>query len=231
MITEALVRVRERISQACRRSSRDPAEITLVAVSKGRSIEEIRQAADAGVAVIGENRVQEALRHRQQLSAQGRAVSVSWHMVGHLQTNKCREAVGFFDLIHSVDSLRLAEALDKAARSAGKVQDILIEVNTSGETSKFGLAPAEAAQAIDGITDLPNLNLCGLMTLAPLSDDPESARPYFAALRRIRDEARSRGSGKLSALRELSMGMSDDFEVAIEEGATMIRLGRAIFQP
>lgn len=229
-IKENIFKVRERISSVCSRINRDPGSITIVCVSKGRTIEQIRQAIDAGITDIGENKVQEAaIKYLdQRLTTSGQRI-IKRHMVGHLQTNKAREAVGIFDLIHSVDSLRLAREVDKQARKINKIQEILIEVNTSGEESKFGVAPEGAVELIRETGELKNINIKGLMTIAPVADKPEKAKPYFKMLRGLRDKI-NRLSTINYELSTLSMGMTDDFESAIEEGATMLRVGRAIFE-
>ncbi len=223
MIKENIFKIKERISAASSRAGRDPATVTIVAVSKGRAVSQIKEAVALGMTDIGENRVQEAAM---KVSA---VPGATWHMVGHLQTNKVKEAVRLFDVIHSVDSVRLAQELDAQAGSISKVQDILLQVNTSGEASKFGFTPQDAAGVIGQITVFKNIRIRGLMTIAPVADDPGKIRPCFRALRQLRDELVSTGivSGGLPVL---SMGMSDDFEVAIEEGATVVRLGRAIFE-
>jgi pyridoxal phosphate enzyme (YggS family) len=207
--------VRERIARACERAGRSPEEVTLIAVTKGFPAAAAAEAVAAGVRDLGENRVQEAEGKIDALAVMG--VDATWHLIGHLQTNKAKTAVRRFAIIHSVDSFRLAQALSR--RAQGRVP-ILLEVNVAQEASKYGLAPAEVPQALAAIAELPNLDVRGLMTVAPLTDDPERVRPVFRQLRELRD-----GLG----LRELSMGMTDDFEVAIEEGATMVRVGRAIF--
>jgi pyridoxal phosphate enzyme (YggS family) len=220
MIRENITRVRARI----------PPGITIVAVSKTRTPQQLKEALKAGIADIGENRVQEALIKYKELSAVDyRPSAIKWHMVGHLQTNKVKEAVKIFDLIHSVDSIRLAVEIDKQAAGISKLQDILIEVKTSPEATKFGLAPDEVIAVIKEIAGLKNINIKGLMTIAPILDDPEKTRPYFRTLRELKDEI-NRLPVLKSPLSVLSMGMSDDFEVAIEEGSNMIRLGRAIFE-
>lgn len=193
-----------------------PAGVTIVAVSKGRSIEEIKEAVAAGITDIGENKVQEALLKYRELP------TIKWHMVGHLQANKVKDAVKIFDLIQSVDSLHLAQEIDKQALKINKIQDILIEIKTSPEETKFGLKPEEAIPAIKEIAKLKNINIKGLMTIAPIVDDPEKTRPYFRLLRDLRDE--------INKFQIFSMGMTDDFKIAVEEGATMVRLGRAIFE-
>ena len=216
-IAENLRRVRERVAAACERAGRSPDEVTIVGVSKTFPPEAIAEACRAGLTDIGENRVQEALRKIPLVESQG--LHPRWHLVGHLQTNKAKSALSVFGIIHSVDSLHLAEAL---SRRAGQPVPVLLEVNVAGEASKFGFAPEDVPEAYRRIAALPNLDLQGLMTVAPFVPDPEEVRPLFRRLRELRDEL---------GLRELSMGMTDDFEVAIEESATMVRIGRAIFGP
>ena len=229
MIEENVRKIKERVALACSRVNRDPAAITIVAVSKGRSVQEIREAAAAGITDVGENRIQEAAvkYNGLRLAACGLR-PVKWHLVGHLQTNKVKDAVKIFDLIHSVDSPHLAVEIDKEAAKINKVQDILIQVNTSGEVTKFGLKPDAAVEVIKEIAGLKNISIKGLMTIAPLSDNPEQTRPYFRALRELKDKLVQLWTVDCG-LWTLSMGMTDDFEVAIEEGATMLRLGRAVF--
>jgi pyridoxal phosphate enzyme (YggS family) len=212
-VAERLALIGERVTRAAERAGRASAEVTIVAVSKSFPPEAIEQAAAAGIAHIGENRVQEAAAKIPSL----RHLPVTWHMVGHLQTNKAKTALELFDIIQSVDSLRLAEALSHRAE---RPIPVLLEVNVAGEASKFGFSPPEVPQTAEAVARLPHLNVCGLMTIAPLVGDPEEVRPLFRELRRLRDAL---------GLAELSMGMTDDFEVAIEEGATMVRIGRAIF--
>jgi pyridoxal phosphate enzyme (YggS family) len=212
-IAERLALIRERVTRAADRAGRAPAEVTIVAVSKSFPPEAIEEAAAAGIAHIGENRVQEAAAKIPSL----RHLPVTWHMVGHLQTNKAKTALELFDIIQSVDSLRLAEALSHRAE---RPIPVLLEVNVAGEASKFGFSLPEVPQAAEAVARLPHLNVCGLMTIAPLVGEPEEVRPLFRELRQLRDAL---------GLAELSMGMTDDFEVAIEEGATMVRIGRAIF--
>lgn len=241
MVQENLGRIRGRISLACKKIDCDPESITIVCVTKGRGVEQIREALAAGITDIGENRVQEALIKYNELYAKpalpaGRRYPLSaikWHMVGHLQTNKVKEAVGMFDLIQSVDSARLAVEIDKQAERLNKSQDILLEIKTSAEETKSGVKPDEAIEVIKEISRLKNINIKGLMTIAPIVDNPEKARPYFRTLRELKDKINSLNAPCLvgrQALSALSMGMSDDFEIAIEEGATMVRLGRAIFE-
>jgi pyridoxal phosphate enzyme (YggS family) len=229
MIQENILKVGERISLACAKINQNPEQITIVCVSKNRTKEEIKEAIEAGITDIGENRVQEALlKYNELTSKRDNARRIKWHMVGHLQTNKVKDAVKIFDLIQSVDSLHLAEEIDKQAAKINKIQDILIEVKTSPEATKFGLQLEVVIEVIKGITKLKNLNIKGLMTIAPIVDNPEKARPYFRLLRELGDKINeSRITNHESRI--LSMGMTDDFEVAIEEGANMVRLGRAIF--
>lgn len=215
--------------QAAQKSNRNPDDITLVCVTKGRPLEEIKEALTCGITDIGENKVQEALSKYsalQPMTIDQRPIK--WHLVGHLQTNKAKDAVRMFDLIHSVDSLKLAGEIDKQAAKINKVQDILIEVNTSGEASKYGVAaigdglkPSPTIELVKEIVNLNNIRLCGLMTMAPVVGDKEEARPYFRKLRQLQEEVK---------LNTLSMGMSGDYEIAIEEGATMVRIGTAIFE-
>ncbi len=207
--------VRGRIANACQRVGRSPEEVTIVAVTKTVEPSAIATVFKLGITHFGENRVQEAVAKIGQLS--GLKPRPTWHMVGHLQTNKAKVAVELFDLIHSVDSVRLAEVL---SQRTGKVLPILLEVNVSGEASKSGFSIAKVAPALEVISRLPRLEIKGLMTIAPLVADAEQVRPVFRQLRSLRDSL---------GLKHLSMGMTDDFEVAIEEGATMVRIGRAIF--
>ncbi|RLC82738.1 MAG: YggS family pyridoxal phosphate-dependent enzyme [Chloroflexi bacterium] len=221
-----LRRVRERIAEAALRKGRRPEDITLVAVTKTIDPERILIAARLGVKHFGENRVQEALRKIPVVN-QALGTPPTWHMVGHLQTNKVRKALGIFDFIHSVDSVRLAREINKRAGRESKVVPILLEVNISGEATKFGFAPEEVEDAVREILSFPNLSVQGLMTIAPIVNDPEEARPFFRRLRELRDYLAEQFPQ--IDWKHLSMGMTDDFEVAIEEGATMVRLGRAIF--
>jgi pyridoxal phosphate enzyme (YggS family) len=230
MIRENILKVKKLISSACSKTNQEPNSITVVVVSKGRPIEQIKEVIEAGVMDIGENRVQEALsKYNKLITHNSKLQTIKWHMVGHLQTNKAKEAVRIFDLIHSVDSLRLASEIDKQAAKINKAQDILVEVNTSGEATKFGLQPKEVMGVLKEAEKFKNISIKGLMTVAPMVDNPEKARPYFRQLRELRNEinALSTVDCRLSTL---SMGMTDDYEVAIEEGANMVRLGRAIFE-
>ena len=215
-VAENLRLIEERIDAAARRAGRDAATVRLVGVMKGAAPSAVEAALAAGLRDLGENVVQDASERRTQLSA--RAGEASWHFIGHLQTNKVRPALALFDIIESVDSLRLAEGL--ARRATGRLP-ILLEVNVAQETSKFGFGPHEVAGAVSAVARLPELELRGLMTVAPEVAEAEPVRPVF---RELSELARANG------LAELSMGMSNDFEVAVEEGATLVRLGRAIFE-
>jgi len=220
-IAQRLEEVRAAIAAAAHRSRRDPGSVRLVAVSKTVDLEHIRAALDAGQDLFGENYLQEA---RDKIAVLGS--QVSWHLVGSLQSNKARGAVELFDLIHAVDRLKLAQALDAAAARLGKVQDVLIQINQAGEATKSGVEPAAAPALIQEVARLPHLRVLGLMTMPPWFPDPEAARPYFKALRILRDHLRGLTGLPLT---ELSMGMSGDFAVAVEEGATLVRVGTAIF--
>jgi hypothetical protein len=224
-IADNLASIQERISKAALRAGRDPAAIRLVAVSKTVSAESIREAIAAGVTILGENYVQEA---RNKIARIGK--QVEWHFIGHLQSNKARSAVDLFSMIHSVDRLSLAEALNQEANKQGKILPVLIQVNISGEESKSGINPQETLQLLERIAGLQHLSVQGLMTMPPWFEDPEDARPHFNALRKLREELANIKIHGVS-LQELSMGMSGDFEVAIEEGATLVRVGTAIFGP
>ena len=216
MIKDNVLEARRRIEFACLKVKRDPTAVKLVAVSKNRSIEEIKEASLAGITEFGENRVQEAL------SKYEAKLPIQWHMVGHLQTNKVKEAVKIFDLIQSVDSQRLAQEIDKQAAGINKIQEILLEVKTSQEKTKFGLRPDELPGFLKTAGQLKNISVKGLMTIAPVVDNPQEARPYFRILKELRN--------RINPAFILSMGMTGDFQVAIEEGADIIRVGRAIFE-
>ncbi len=221
MIQENILRVSERIADACYRTGRKSETITLVAVTKGVPVDQIKIAQSCGIKIIGENRVQEALEKFPQISG------LDWHMIGHLQTNKVKKALEIFSLIQSVDSIHLAQEIAKRAQ---KPVPILIEVNTSGEMTKFGIKPEESFQLVEEILKLNRLNLQGLMTIGPglAVQDPEASRKSFKMLFNLREELVKRF--KLS-LPVLSMGMSSDFEIGIEEGSTMVRIGTLIFGP
>lgn len=216
--------VKNRIRKLAIDCQRDPQSIRLVAVSKTMSTKRVKEAIDAGVEILGENYIQEAREKIDSLSS----YPVSWHFIGHLQTNKAKYAVRLFDLIHSVDSLKLAVELNKQAKKIDKVQDILIQINVGQEVSKSGASPKEAFDLVKNIGRLENLCLRGLMTMPPFFNAPQKVRPYFSSLCDLRDRIKAVMPTSVPA-NELSMGMTNDFEVAIEEGSTLLRIGTAIF--
>ncbi|MBI3127505.1 MAG: YggS family pyridoxal phosphate-dependent enzyme [Candidatus Tectomicrobia bacterium] len=227
-LNERLESVRARIAAAARRAGRRPEEVRLVAVSKTRPPERVAEAIHAGVEIIGENRVQEARDKRLAMdpALAGRA---QWHLIGSLQRNKARQVIGLFDMVETVDSLPLAEELARRAEASGAAPlRVLLQVNTGEESQKGGAAPAALPGLLEGASRLEALRVEGLMCIPPLGRAPEESRPHFRLLRKLRDEAQGRG---FASLRELSMGMSGDFELAIEEGATFVRIGTAIFGP
>jgi pyridoxal phosphate enzyme (YggS family) len=222
-IADNLKTVIDRIASAAKRAGRDPASIMLVVVTKTVDVESIRQAVAAGASVLGENRVQEARGKIEKLGNLAR-----WHLIGRLQSNKAKYAVKLFDLIHSIDDLELARELDKQASKIGKVQDILIEVSVAGEAAKAGVAMQDVAALVREAAKLKNISIRGLMTIPPYSEDPENSRSFFRKLRELAVTINKENIPTVS-MKELSMGMSGDFEVAVEEGATMVRVGTAIF--
>lgn len=226
-IAENVARVRERIAAAAQRAGRTPEEITLLAVSKTVEPARIQQAYDAGVRVFGENRVQEFAEKAASVAQLG---GCEWHLIGHLQTNKANKAAELFHGIDSVDSLRLAEKLNVAAAQLGRKIKALIEINVGGEAAKSGVAAdsEELERILRAAPQLPSLHITGLMAIPPYTEDPEEARPYFRRLRELRDQIARRALAEVN-MAVLSMGMSHDFEVAIEEGATRVRIGTAIF--
>jgi PLP dependent protein len=228
-IPSRLAAIRDRMESACRRAGRRPTDVTLVAVTKTRTVDEVASALKAGVEDLGENRVQEAEAKYPSLSSlETRDGSrPRFHLVGHLQKNKVKKAVALFDRIHSVDSVELGHKIDSTAEELGKVQPVLVQVDLASEPTKFGLPEKDLLPTLENLTGLPRLRVDGLMVLPPFEPDPESVRPYFRRLRELGAAAFGRGL----AGRELSMGMSHDFEVAIEEGATFIRVGTALFGP
>jgi hypothetical protein len=223
-IADRLTEVRARIAAAARSAGRDPSSIRLIAVSKTVPIDLIREAWHAGQRDFGENRVQEGL----QKIATSADLEIRWHLLGHLQTNKARKAAAAFATVQSVDSVELLHKLDHAAGEAGSRPELLLQVDLAGETTKFGAAPRDVPALFEAAGRLQAARVVGLMTLPPAPDRPEDARPWFKRLRSLRDEWLAAGVPR-SMLGELSMGMSGDFEVAIEEGATMVRVGTAIF--
>jgi pyridoxal phosphate enzyme (YggS family) len=216
-IADRLAAVQGRIARACERAQRDPSGVTLVAVSKTHPVRAILAAHDAGQRDFGENRVQEGAGKIDEMRASG--FDATWHLLGNLQTNKVKAALERFDILHGVDSERLAQAIDARAERPVK---LFLEVNVAGEATKHGITTETVPATVNALRGLPNVELVGLMTVAPMVDDPEDVRPVFRRLRELRDAC---------GLRGLSMGMTDDFEVAIEEGATVVRVGRAIFGP
>ena len=223
-IADRLAGIRERMAAAARSAGRDPSSIRLVAVSKTFPIDAIREAYAAGHRDFGENRVQEAL----QKIASATDLEIRWHLLGHLQLNKARKAVPVFAAIHSVDSLALLKKIDAAAVEAGRTAELLLQVDLAGEATKFGASPDEVPRLLDAAAACRAARVTGLMTLPPLPDSPEDARPWFRRLRDLRDGWLASGVPP-EMLSELSMGMSGDFEVAIQEGSTMVRVGTAIF--
>jgi len=221
-IKENLLRVRERIERAARKARRDPAEVKLVAVSKTVEVARIREAVEAGVSILGENYIQEAQKKIEEIGS-----CVSWHFIGHLQSNKAKYAIRLFDMIHCVDSLPLADELNRRAEQADRVVKVMIEVNLSKEATKFGTDEEMVFSLARRIQALHHLSLEGLMTMPPYFDSPEKSRPYYIALRELEERMIKEGV----PMKELSMGMSNDFEVAIEEGATFVRVGTGIFGP
>jgi PLP dependent protein len=213
--------VRERIAAACRNAGRDPSDVQLLAVTKGHPPAAVEYAVRSGLAAVGENRVQEAVTKKPQCPA-----GIRWELIGHLQSNKAALAAASFDRIQSVDSLKLLSHLDRAAGEQGRRLSVLLQVNAGNDPDKFGAEPADAARILDAAQALPHLQVDGLMTIAPLSDDPAVAQRTFAALRELRDHLAARSR---TPLRELSMGMSGDLELAIAEGSTLVRVGTALF--
>ena len=219
-----LQEIEDRIARACARASRNRSEVKLCAVTKSVPVERIQSAIDLGLRVFGENRIQEAAQKLSQI--QSRA-DVQWHFIGHLQSNKARRAIELFDTIQTVDSWSLAERLDRIAKELDRTVNVMLEVNLGGESTKTGLKAEEVDELTDRISHLSNLNLKGLMTVPPFLEPVEQVRPYFSRMRELRDLARKRYPN----LEDLSMGMTHDFEIAIEEGATIIRVGTALFGP
>lgn len=223
-VGENIESVQQRILRACRRAGRTHEDVRLIAVSKTKPAESVREAYAAGLREFGENRVQEAADKRQSLAD----LDVVWHLIGHLQSNKAKQACQLFNWIQSVDSLHIAERIDRFAVSLGHRVPVLIEVHLGEEASKFGVEEDELVRLAEQVGALPSLELRGLMVLPPFFDDPEKVRPYFRHLRELAGRIDTRRLPRVS-MRELSMGMSHDFEIAIEEGATIIRVGTAIF--
>jgi len=215
--------INEKIKKAALKASRNPEEIKLVAVTKTATIEKIKEAISAGVEIIGENRVQEAKEKYQILTA-----DIEWHLVGHLQTNKAKYAIEIFDLIHSVDGIKLAKEIDRRSLQFGMITNVLVEVNISGEETKYGIKPEEVEPFLKEISEFSRIRVRGLMTIAPIVEDKEEVRPYFRKLRELSKEIKKKNI-KNVRMDYLSMGMTEDFEVAVEEGANIVRIGRGIF--
>jgi pyridoxal phosphate enzyme (YggS family) len=226
MISDNINSIREKISRACARAGRSSSEITLLAVGKTFPSPAVREAVEAGVADIGENYVQELLSKRRDLSGS----DVRWHFIGHLQSNKVKNVAPWIHMIHAVDSTALAIEIDRRAAKAGRVIECLLEVNTTGEHTKFGVAPGEVTALVRSLASCDNISLGGLMTIGPFLPDPEGSRPMFRRLRELKDEIGSLAQANVT-MRHLSMGMTGDFEVAIDEGATLVRIGTGVFGP
>jgi pyridoxal phosphate enzyme (YggS family) len=222
LIAENLAEVRERIFQAIQKSGRNPDSVQLVSVSKQVDIAQIEEARIAGAVIFGENKIQDAVPKIDQMGSEG----ISWHFIGHLQKNKVKFLDERFDLIHSVDSLELAEKIANQCQSENRVQSVLLQINVSGETAKFGMEPGELVNQMLAFSRLKGIRVEGLMTIPPYHPDSENSRRHFSRLRELRDQCEKQN--RLS-LHELSMGMTNDFEVAVEEGATLVRVGTAIF--
>jgi pyridoxal phosphate enzyme (YggS family) len=221
-ILQKITKVQDRIQRACEACGRSPQDVTLVAVSKKKEAPLLQEAFDAGQLVFGENRVQEVMAKQPELPS-----AIQWHLIGHLQSNKVKHAVHCeFECIHSVDSGKLLRLLDRESGEQGRVQPVYLQVNVSGEGSKFGIAPTELESLLEEATHFHHVDIQGLMTIPPFTEDPEKAGPHFAALRELRDRA---AASTGFTLPELSMGMSHDLEVAIREGATLVRVGTDIF--
>jgi pyridoxal phosphate enzyme (YggS family) len=218
-----LISIQQRIDAACARTGRDPRSVALMAVSKGQPPESIRAAGDSGLLLFGENKVQEAKAKIPLCPGKLR-----WQMIGHLQSNKCRDAVQLFEMIQSVDSFSLAKEINKFADAAARTMPILLEINVAGESSKFGYSPEKLLAELQKINALPKIEIHGLMTIAPWTNEREKVRPIFRKLRELKTECEQILGAPLP---ELSMGMSGDFEIAIEEGATIVRIGTALFGP
>jgi len=224
-LPERFARIHARIEEACRRGGRPPGSVVLVGASKTQPVATLAAAWDAGLRVFGENRVQEALAKSPELPP-----GIEWHLIGPLQSNKVRPAVELFRAVHSIDRPRIAEALDREAAARGRTLDGFLEINLGGEESKHGFSPEGLADAVRPLAGLTHLRIVGLMAIPPQGDDPEDSRPWFRQLRALRDDLAARPEWQAFP-GWLSMGMSDDFEVAVEEGATHVRVGTALFGP
>lgn len=223
MVKENLIEVQSKIEAACRRSGRDPREVTLIAVSKTKPVSMIREAIDAGKREFGENKAQEMKEKYETLPG-----DLTWHFIGHLQTNKVKYVVGRAALIHSVDSLHLAEAIDRESAKKMVVSEVLVEVNVAQETSKFGIRPEDTEALLRQMSGLSHIHVCGLMTIAPFVEDPEQNRGIFCQLKKLSVDIAGKNIDNID-MSVLSMGMTGDYEVAVEEGATHVRVGTGIF--
>ena len=223
MLKENLTQVEEKIDAACRRAGRDRSEVTLIAVSKTKPVSTLKEAYDLGVRVFGENKVQELVEKYEALPE-----DIHWHLIGHLQRNKVKYIIGKVDMIHSVESLRLAEEINKRAAAKDLVMDVLVEVNMADEESKFGVKPEEVEAFLHDLSQLPNIRVRGLMTVAPFVENPEENRVYFRKMRELLVDMNGKKIDNIN-MDTLSMGMTGDYEVAIEEGATIVRVGTGIF--
>lgn len=223
MLQEQLVNVQKEIEKACERGNRNREDVTLIAVSKTKPISTLKEAYDLGVRVFGENKVQELVDKYEALPK-----DIHWHMIGHLQRNKVKYIIDKVDCIHSVESVRLAETIEKEAAKHDRIIDVLVEVNVAGEDSKFGLAPSEVPAFIEEIAKFPHIRVKGLMTIAPFVENPEENRPIFKVLRELSVDITKKNIDNV-IMNVLSMGMTNDYQVAVEEGATMVRVGTGIF--
>jgi len=224
MIAESVEKIRERSDRACLKSGRNASDVTLLAVAKTFPAERIAEVVSCGVRDIGENYVQELLAKREALTDAG----IRWHFIGHLQSNKVKYIASWIHLIHAVDSTRLAEEINRKAESAGRIIDVLLEVNSTGEESKFGVSPSDVEGLVRSVEHCGNIRVYGLMTMSLFLPDPEGSRPYYRSMRKLRERL-SQLDQKNVEMKHLSMGMTGDFEVAIEEGATIVRIGTALF--
>ena len=222
MVAENIHNVRRRITSACERAGRTPDDVTLIAVTKTFTHEQIREAVTAGVVDLGENYVQEFQQKHAALAQE----NIRWHFIGHLQSNKVKHLVGLTHLIHSVDSLRVGKEISRRVANGGHTMSVLVEVNTTGEQTKSGVAPEAASSLVKNLKRLPNMNVEGLVTIGPFLPDPEQSRPAFRMLYDVREKIQNNDG---ISLPHLSMGMTNDFEIAIEEGSTLVRIGTAIF--
>ena len=223
MVTENLRKVEKKIESACTRAGRDRNDVTLIAVSKTKPVEMMREAMQCGIVTFGENKVQEIVEKQKELTE-----PLDWHMIGHLQRNKVKYLVGKASLIHSVDSIRLAEQIEKEYAKADEIANILIEVNMAQEESKFGITSEETEQLVREIAKFPHIRIKGLMTIAPYTDNPESNRVYFRNMKKLSVDIENKNIDNVS-MSVLSMGMTGDYQVAVEEGATLVRVGTGIF--